>query len=448
MRTAPIILCAILLAGCLDPTGQPDAPMAACLSSDPMDHGADDETLHLDPALHAYDCNVTKTSHLSLADQGANAGAHSVVTHAERGLAAVALRSGGEGMGVDLVDIEADMPEVVGSLRSSRVSGGDRNTAFSDDGLWLFMGGEGEEPDRAGVHVIDISDPSVPALSVAGFWPLKPFGVHTLEAFSWQGTQYVAAINFGVNLLRFEADPAPHLVPVSKLMLASERVASHPSLSHTSVTRDLYGHDAHIAEDPATGALLLTYAGIYEGTAVYDISDPASPQEILRWIPPAPEQPSISHYAMLHWTEDGRRILINGEETFESRHAGRPSMIWFVDVTDWDAPAVLAEWSNPGGHSAGRLLFSVHYFEVRDNLMAVAHYHGGIWLLNIEDPARPTEVGYAMPAHDTGYRPPGGCCLGYDMMGMPMTFDVHWGSDGRLWAADFATGLYGYEVGA
>lgn len=439
-----LILTAVIVgaSGCLGAPSPfvPEALEAECLE-DPLGFtGSEDTHEHLDLDQHRLSCEFELVSHQSMVEtRGMFAGAHTVVVHGS--VAAVAVRSGDVGHGFDLFDVtDPAAPILLGQFRDEQSRGGDRNIEFSADGSVVFMGVEGDEPDRAGVRAIDVSDPSAP--HEVAYYPIVPFGVHTLEAFTWKGTQYVAAINFGFHLLAYQDNAlGPLFRPVSRFAKASERVASHPSLSQTTISRDLYGHDVFIAEDPPSGRLYVTYSGVYEGTVIVDITEPSVPVEVMTWIPPGNEQPTVSHYSQLYYPGDGRRILITGEENFERRHADDASRIWFTDVTDPASPELLATWTNPGNHPADRILLSVHYFEVAGTNLFVAHYHGGVWRLDITDPAKPVPTGFYMPHEDTGYVPEGSCCIGYNMRGIPMVFDLTL-DEGNVYAADFATGFY------
>jgi hypothetical protein len=394
-------------------------------------------------------CNMRMVSHAAMTEQeGEFPGAHAVDVHED--LLVVSVEYGNEGRGFNLYDVsDPTRPTLLSEYRNPEASGGDRNIAFSADGQWLYMANEAggqSTVTSAGVRLFDVSDPAQPV--EVSFTPIAPSGVHTITAFAIGGTQYAAALNFGVHLLELRADAlgTMRLVPVGRFATATPaQIAAHPEPSPTTLQRSVYGHDTYVEQDPETGQTLLYFAYAYDGARVLDISVPSAPQEVARWAPSDEGAPHYIHDVKPYFTQDGRRIMVVEAETFEDRHIQTPSPVWFVDITDFEAPTELFKWTNPGGHGSDQLGLSSHFFRIMDQRVYLSHYHGGVWVLDGRDPANVTELAYYMPAQDTGYTPSEDCCIGWNLGSIPMVFDVAVDERGYVYAADLATGLYVLE---
>jgi hypothetical protein len=387
---------------------------------------------------------MTLVSHAALTKEfGQYAGAHSIAIHDP--LLAVAVSSPHGGHGFDLFDISLPtMPLLLSQYRDASATGGDRNLAFSADGKWVFMANEGPRENATGIRVVSVATPTSPRLE--SFATIAPSGVHTVEAFTIGSDQYVAALNYGVHLLKLQEVNGVHrLVHVGRYATADPiQIANDPSLQDpVPIRRSVYGHDTFVMKDPKLDKTLLYFAYAYQGVVVLDISNPSVPVELGRWTPQGDNGAHYVHAAKAFVRPDGKRILVVEAETFEDNHIETPSPFWIVDASNFASMKLLAKWVNPGGHGADRLFLSTHFFEVRDDHVFLSHYHGGVWVLNITNPQTPTVAGYYQPHADTGYTPAANCCIGWNLAGIPMTFDVKLDSRGYVWAADYATGLYG-----
>lgn len=400
---------------------------------------------HVNVSHHVPTCRMALLDHSSMVDEeGSFAGAHAIAVH--EGIAAVSVRSADVGHGFDLFDV-SDPTKVtkLGTYRNEQARGGDRNIDSSHDGRYVFFSSEGDQPDDAGVRVIDISDPSAPR--DVSMTPILPYGVHTIKAFNIGSRQFVAAINFGIHFLELrDVSGTPTLVPISRF----EDVGPLAFLENPQTRADgpvylAYGHDVTIRTD-ASGRTLAYFAHIYSGAYVLDVSDPSLPRMLLHWYPPGEARPYITHAIDSFTDENGRHVMVVGEETFEGRDRERPSLLWFVDITDMPNPTLLSAWQNPGEHPAGNIFLSVHYFDVRGTTVYLSHYHGGVWALDGSDASQIEVAGFYMPHEDTQYKPAPNCCLGKNMVGIPMTFDVVVDERGVVYAADLATGFYVLSV--
>ncbi len=145
--------------------------------------------------------------------------------------------------------------------------------------------------------------------------------------------------------------------------------------------------------------------------------------------------------------DDGTRRIVLVPEVFSDAEAEVIAPLWVLDGSDLDNIELLGTWKNPGDHGSELLRFSVHNFQYLDPYVALAHYHGGVWLLEIQkdnDGIVIEPAAYHVPANDPD-RAMSGIYHGvYNMMDAPTVWDVvvH---KGTMFATDVNSGLYGME---
>ncbi len=461
MKRAALVVFLVVLAGCASaPLDQPQAPETRFTSPDnpiPEEHGGHD---HRDPLQHLFARNATLLDSDDLQRFGWSeempVGAHAVDINGD--LLAVAVngahRDGGQ-QGVHLFDISDPSAMAHLSFWDAQVAvNGDRTIAFSGDGKTLFLGFEGGGI-KPGVQALDIRDPTMP-LPVAFWEDPQDFGSHTISTGVIDGTQYVFSLALGINILRYDETG---FTLVGKYVTADEAafvdavdyvVGEEQGNPQTYALRAVYGHDMNFYLDPETGTPLLLVAYAYDGAKILDISQPSAPLMIGRFMPP--EDTSHKHYTHSITAErhDGRLIVVVGSETFEPSNQVIPSPIWILDATETlSSPPMTAQpeyvgaWRNPGGAAAGDLGLSVHFFRQEAGFVYVSHYHGGVWAVDLrtaEARADPQAFGYIMPLPENAIAPPEDCCIGFDLDGAPMVFDVAV-KDGVVYAADIIQGV-------
>jgi hypothetical protein len=473
-----LLLASGLLAGCATTPdecegGPAGADAASCANpnmegytapTDPVPEEGDvDGHDHRDPLQHRFAHNAALLAYDDLRrfgwSQEVPVGAHVVDLAPSRGLLAVGV-NGGHGdegqQGFHLFDV-ADPSRLrhLAYYESGQPVGGDRTLAFSSDGQTLFLGYEGDA--RPGVAAVDVSDPEAPR--EVAFWDdPQGYGSHTLSAGVIGGVEHVFSLAMGVNILRFDG---ASFTLVGKYLTADQLAAldaveqalgdGGPGTAQTYALRALYGHDMTFFQDPATGKPLLFVAYAYEGFKAVDLSVPSAPALLFRWMPPA----DTAHRHYTHSVEaarldSGQLLVVVGSETFEPENQGIASPLWVLDATVAAAglplarePVHVSTWRNPGGAAAGSLGLSVHFFRLEDGLLYLSHYHGGLWGVDLRTPAaqaEPRHFAYIMPVPPTAVAPPEKCCIGFDLDGVPMVFDVEV-LDGVVYGADLVQGL-------
>lgn len=456
------------LAGCSQRAGDESDAMDGYSAPDnpipPEGEGTHD---HRDPAQHRFARNATLTAWDDLRRFGWTpetvVGAHAVDISGD--LLAVGVNAGesdGGQQGFHLFDVsDAERPRHLSYYASQQPVSGDRTIAFSADGKTVFLGYEGGDV-RPGVAAVDVSDPLAPR-EVAFWSDPQNFGSHTVSAGVVDGVQYVFSLAMGVNILRYDPPEggrsagftlvgkyltADQLAALDALRLLSE---GDPQPAQTFALRSLYGHDMTFFADEVTGTPLLFVAYAYEGLKILDLSNPSAPLLLSRWMPPADTaHKHYTHSVAAERLASGELLVVVGSETFEPENQEIASPIWILDATAAVTglplqvePRQVSTWRNPGDTAAGNLGLSVHFFRLEDGLLYLSHYHGGVWAIDLRTPAaqaEPRDFGYIMPIPPGAIFPPEDCCIGFDLDGAPMVFDVAV-KGGVVYAADIIQGL-------
>ncbi len=464
---AALLVAGTVMAGCV---ADEPAPSLFTTPKDPIPLEAEGGHDHRDPNQHRFALNATLLAHDNLQRFGASdeavVGAHAVAIHGD--LLAVAVNGGDaddgqQGFHLFNVSDPANLQHL--SFWDAGVPvNGDRTIAFSGDGKTVFLGFEGAGI-KPGVAAVDVSNPLTP--QQVAFWDdPQDFGSHTISAGVVGGVQYVFSLAVGVNILRYDA-AAREFTMVGKYVavdgggLADTPQYIDPSdpqngYARTYAIRTLYGHDMNFYLDPDTGIPLLLVAYAYDGLKILDISQPSAPLLLANWMPPADsEHKHYTHSVTAERTSDGRLIIVAGSETFEDQNNHIASPIWILDATevlldDLAEPEHLSTWRNPSDAPAGRLGLSVHFFRQQDGMIYLSHYHGGVWAIDISTPElrkAPRNAGYIMPVPEHPTPVPEECCIGWDLDGAPMIFDVEVSADGTVFAADLVQGLSSLQFG-
>lgn len=197
-------------------------------------------------------------------------------------------------------------------------------------------------------------------------------------------------------------------------------------------TRGQFTHDMTAQMDPLTGEPVMFVSFWDLGVHVVDVSDPASPALLGVW---AGEDALLwggrVHTAMATMV-DGKRVVVTIPE-----YADIPAM-FVLDATDYGAMRLLSEWQahEDGDYGERPAIFSTHNFQLVDSKVYMAMYHGGVWVLDIADPAKPRPTAYYLPHEEPGV---GAGTVGAGLT--PDTWDVVV-ANGRVFAVDIPTGLH------
>ncbi|ESR22683.1 LVIVD repeat-containing protein [Lutibaculum baratangense] len=149
----------------------------------------------------------------------------------------------------------------------------------------------------------------------------------------------------------------------------------------------------------------------YAGAWLVDVSDIAAPRTIGRfdYHPPIPEP---THTFMpVPGRFDGRELALACDEEHDHVPGQPHGFLWVLDITD---PANIkpvstfhvSERDSPYARAGGR--FGIHQFREKmdGTIVHAAWFAGGLRVIDIADPARPTEIAAYVPPPPEGYPAP------------------------------------------
>lgn len=422
MVRAAVVLAVALLAGCLAPAAELEPLPPAGAAPLPFENVMGQDHDHTDISLHAHAYRFEETAHHPLdGDALHSAGAHAIDLKAGHLFVATYGEYVDARGGVFIFDAaDPFAPELVGRYRFAGNLGGDRSMEATPDGSFVVLGtelatcGGHVNPFGPGLYLVDARDKGRPVLADYE----ANLGVHSVVVHRIGGADYVfAGASGGQNVYRIETGTPAKLTPVASLPI---------------------GHDASVQDDPLSGRTLLY--GATGGVEIWDVTDPTAPQELALIQLDSEEWDARWIHSVEAQIIDGRRILFASSEDSDDIS----SLAWVFDATDLEDVRLLSTWSAGDVPAGPALRWSMHNPRFLGDVVVLAHYHGGVWGIDLADPARPAVVGQYMPARDTGFIPtprPNPLCGDAQFHDLPYVFDVEVG-EGVVYAADLHTGLY------
>lgn len=403
----------VLLAGCALPAA-PDGPVRtpeelAALIGEPVEQLHD----HTDASLHTAGFGMRLVSWSPLIPE----------EFGEEGFAAlrrvgdlVFIGTDGAHAGFLIVDVsDPTRPQLVSQY--STPGGASQEAVPTWDGDWVFLNLQRQptpaeiaaDPSRGtgyGIQIVDTRDKAAPRFE--SFVPVEVRGTHVMMYTEWRGTPYLiyngqpdrrelptgetytTPAGNAVHIAEFvEVGGKRTLQPVGQFVLEE-------SLS-ARTSQGCFPHDQWAEVHPTTGQLLLYVAYWDCGAVIVDISDPARPMLLHVDNELEPSTRARIHFFRPDPTPRGGKIVAwSGPEIDVS--PGEPGYLRAYDVSDPTAFGQIGHWRLPGVVENDQpFLFSPHNFDFRGDLMAVAHYHAGVWVLDVSDPTAPYAIAYYMP---------------------------------------------------
>lgn len=467
MRRIAVLLVATLLAGCIggldesatdrldDPTGFEEVGEPLLQSHD----GHDYEEGHAVGPLHEGSANVEVVEwlHPIGEDELGEVGFAGVTIWDHYAF----LATDGKRGGFVVIDIEDPTePEVIGRYATDAAASQDPKV--SPDGNWLFLhvqdpaepsemtDAEGARDGGLGIQIVDISDKSNPDFEA--FYPVELYGSHNTYPY-----RYESGPMAGETFLFHTGQPL--LAPPGDYVIVSRFavVDGEPTLTRVAqftpegawTDPGAFPHDMYVFEHPGTGQVLL-YAAYWNGGAVVaDVTDPLTPEQIGAYDDPAPSAVNNVHSFLPYKSVDGTHYSFSTPEIGSVE--GETGLLRVYDTTEPGAIDQVGHWTLPGDlEIRSDYRFSPHNFGMHptEPLVALAHYHAGVWILDVSDPADPEATGYHLPNGDeTGpyddpfwHKQPN-----FDPHGfIPATYDARW-YRGYLIVSDRSTGFYVLE---
>jgi hypothetical protein len=316
-------------------------------------------------------------------------------------------------------------------------------------------GPEQEVPWPPGVMLVSIADPKAP--TVSGYYALPVLGAHSVYAGALDGrTLVIAAV---VNLVAATSNFWFFEVTEQGLVLLSQYVER----ADTAGAPLINGHnDAVVQEHPITGQPLAYLANWHQGVTILDMTDPRLPVRVSNWN----DSPGVANSDLVQdgsgnvheaipipglW--GGRHYMIVGQEILDHPGNTPSGLVHIIDTTDPAQPRTVAQWTLPVDVVwDASAVFSTHYVSVHENTVFVAHYHAGVWAVDLsgladgvvdEADAHPPAIGVYIPANVSPQPPPDGA---YDWT--PTIMDANALGDGHLVVWDCTSGIYIVEFDA
>lgn len=323
-------------------------------------------------------------------------------------------------------------PVLVSKTNAASAYGADAK--ISDDSNTVFMslqGGSGQScqfadmpvfpmlprRDTCGVQLWDTTDKANPRF--LGVVPSSSGGSHMMDYEVLNGVPYIA----------MAAQGSPSGIPIAAV--AGNKVGANVGRAEAGSN-----HDVTLAMDPLMpGRALAVVANAGSGVRVYDITNPTLPMELGQWLP------GRSHYmhTVMITAVEGKRVIAAAEECFFG--GGIPCTLWFIDATDFGNMQLLGKWQNPDGKTPSAFVrWSVHNFNIDDGKLYLAHYHGGVVVLDVS-----TLANLANPPLVANYLPAKPRVSGSFSSDVPYTWDAV-PADGVVWLGDINTGVYAVRL--
>lgn len=457
------------LLGCLAPPSAAPAPPTPAQLAELFAAAIEPLHDHTDAALHMGGYGLTQAAWSSLGVTLGDNGFANFVFHEEgdERLAFVAVDGDAEG-GFVVADVrDPTRIEVIG--RYTAPGSGFQEVRVLPGGKYVLQNVQqdptaGSLAQGAGgcslcIHVVDVSDRAAPRL--ASVYPVELRGTHNMDVVEqddeilvyFVGQQRYAPVGGlpvgntapgnSVGIARFVDDAAgPRLVRVGDWR--------HPDALLDP--RRSYPHDIVVREHPVTGQDVMHVSHWEGGAITVDVSDPTAPRTLAVNKDPAPSDVSAMHWFAPEPAMRGDRLLAWSAPEIQELPTGT-GVIRAYDLTDPSVIEQIGTWTLPGELAIpGQFLFSPHLtdLDAERNLLAVSHYHAGVWILDVATPETPRAVAYAMPHGDPASPYDGPIWWkkpNFDPEGfVPNVYQARWGKDGRLWLTERGTGMYVYEL--
>lgn len=295
---------------------------------------------------------------------------------------------------------------------------------MSEDDLSKMQAAARDGYKEGGFKVYDVSDRARPRL--LNYVRTHGCGTHRFDMdarYAYISTE-MEGFNGNILVIYDIAEPA-RPAEVSRWWLPGQHVAG----GETATWR---GYEHRLHHTMRLGDTL--WASVwYAGLRAIDVSDISRPRTIGGY-DYHPWSPSPTHTVFpVPFDVAGRKVAVVVDEQHSHVHGTLRAGLWLFDIGD---PANirpistfhLGESDSPWSLAPGR--FGAHQFQehMEDTLVYCAWFAGGLRIVDIADPAHPTEVGYYIPEPVAGQP-------------SPQSNDVETDSRGLIYLLDREVGL-------
>ena len=258
--------------------------------------------------------------------------------------------------------------------------------------------------DSGGVRIFDISDPANP--KETSFFKTHGNGVHRFDFdghYAYISTR-VDGYQANIVMIVDVSDPA-NPKEVSRWGLPGQWIAGGEEPYWGNLRLECH-HPLRFGD-----RLYVSYHAA--GMVILDISDIKNPKMLSHYNYHPPFRPSTHTYARMPFPIGGKDIaVVVDEQPGRPRPGQVPAFMWIFDVTDETDPKPLSSYSmveEDTPYRQGDLLprvarFGAHqcHERMRDSLVYIAWFRGGLRGGDIADPSLPEEVGYFIPTPAEG----------------------------------------------
>jgi len=172
----------------------------------------------------------------------------------------------------------------------------------------------------------------------------------------------------------------------------------------------------------------------HAGFRVIDVSDITAPNTVAAHDYHPPYKEPTHTILPLPQTIDGRRIAVAIDEEHTRIPGQAPANLWVFDVSDFsDIKAMssfhVSELDSPWADSTGR--FGAHQFheQIDGTLIYCTWFSGGLRIVDVADPFSPAERGYFIPTPRSGFDAPQSNDVCVDERGLIYLLDRNAGLD-------------------
>ncbi|MHB8604009.1 MAG: LVIVD repeat-containing protein [Thermoplasmatota archaeon] len=334
--------------------------------------------------------------------------------------------------GIVIYDVSDPANPVAVGRWNANAGGYATDVKWSGDGNSVYVSWQEGGASVDGIHVLDATDKTHPT-EVSKSFVGNSVGVHMMA---------VEHVALSVDIIYgFTAYGGGTLVYASTLLTATAGLptAVHRLALLATWSKSDAPHDGWLYDDPLANKTLLYMADGTNGIAIADVSNPLQPTTVGRWQGAGAPYAFYSHTIRAEVKDGHRWVFISPEGGAFGLGTNVPSCVFVFDATDLAHIALVGGWSAPGSHLAGTFFFSTHNIQLVGDRVYLAHYHGGVWVLDARDPAHLATLGYYEPAsHTTTAGGRFGLAIEH---AIPGVWDVTV-NRGRIYASDISGGLY------
>lgn len=278
---------------------------------------------------------------------------------------------------------------------------------------------------EGGFRIFDVSDKAKPKL--ISHEKTFGFGVHRFdvdERYAYMSTEMEGYI--GNILVNYDIQDPARPTEVSRWWMPGQHLAGGETPTWKGYRNRLH-HALRVGDE--------MWAAVWHaGFRVIDVADMAHPKTVAEhdYHPPFPEP---THTIMpLEKPIDGRRIAVAVDEEHDHTPGLLHGFMWVFDVTDFDKIQPLSafdvsEMDSPWSRAPGR--FGAHQFREKmdGTLVYVTWFSGGLRIVDVADPFRPTEVAHFIPEPVNGEPAPQSNDVDVDENGLIYLLDRNNGFD-------------------